>query len=396
MVVLSNNDGCVIARSNEAKAMGVPMGAPVFQWRDHFRKNGVIVYSSNYALYGDMSHRVINTLREMAPEMEVYSIDESFLRMPKMSRVDLTAYGRYISETARQWTGIPVSVGIGSTKTLAKVASRVAKKRPKHKGVYNLVDDPHEDAVLEWVAVEDIWGVGSRYAKMLNRFGIRNALQLRDAYDGWVKKRMTTMGLRTVMELRGTSCIPLETAVASKKGIVSSRSFGRPVETLRELKEAMAKYVSTAAKKLREQHSAASIVHVFIMTNRFKENEAQYNNSATTILPIPSFYTPELISYAHDRLEAIYRPGYKYKKAGVFLTEIVPWDMIQLNLLKQDYMHERNKDIMRLVDNINARWGPDTVRYAAEGMRRSWQMRRCLLSPRYTTQWSEIPVVKTS
>ena len=395
VVVLSNNDGCVIARSNEVKARDVKMGTPEFQARELFRKNGVVVFSSNYALYGDMSQRVMSTLQEFTSRLEIYSIDEAFLLLEAASPERLVELGSLIRSTVKQWTGLPVSIGIGPTKTLAKLASRFAKRNPGLNGVFNLTDHPRLDELLNRFEVGDIWGVGPRYEKFLQKHGIHSALQLKNAHDGWVKKHMTVMGLRTVQELRGVSCFALEELPVAKKGIMSSRSFGKPVESLEELKEALATYVSRAGEKLRAQRSAASIVHVFLLTNRFKPNEPQYGNSCTTELSIPSSYTPELIWHAHRCLEKIFKPGYRYKKTGVLLAEIVSRDRIQLNLFSLDYPHERNKKVMQVVDDINSRWGTDTLRYAAEGMKKEWGMRRQKLSPRYTTQWSEIPVVKS-
>jgi len=395
VVVLSNNDGCVIARSEETKALGIKMGQPAFKSEKLFKKHGILVYSSNYALYGDMSDRVMETLRQFARDMEIYSIDEAFLSLPYTTPEQMTDYAREIRKTVKKWTGIPVSIGIGPTKTLAKVASKIAKKYARFKGVFNITDHEKTDQILEKFPVGDIWGVGPRYEAFLKRHGIKNALQLKRAHDAWVKKHLTVMGLRTVMELRGVPCFSLEQMPAARKGIMSSRSFGRPVESLDELKEALATYTAIAAEKLRSQHSAATILHVFLMTNRFKKNEPQYYSSSTTILPVASSYTPELIRFACEQLEKIYKPGYRYKKIGVFLAEIVSQDRIQLNLLSLDYPHERNKTLMQVVDKMNQRLGPGTVQFGAEGTRKEWHMRRKLLSPRYTTQWSEIPVVKT-
>jgi DNA polymerase V len=396
VVVLSNNDGCVIARSEEAKQIGIKMGQPAFQSEHLFKKHGVLVFSSNYSLYGDMSDRVMETLEQFTSDIEVYSIDEAFLALPYSGSDAMTDHARQIRQTVKKWTGIPVSIGIGPTKTLAKIASKIGKKNPLMKGVFNIAEHERMEEILGKFPVGDIWGVGPRYEVFLKRHGINTALQLRNAHDAWVKKHMTVMGLRTVMELRGTPCFSLEEMPVPKKGIVSSRSFGKPVESIDELKEALATYASCAAEKLRSQHSAASILHVFLMTNRFKKNEPQYYSSSTTILPIASSYTPELIRFSHEQLEKIYKPGYRYKKIGVFLAEIVSQDRIQLNLLSLDYPHERNRILMQVVDKINQRLGPDSVRFAAEGMKQEWHMRRRLLSPRYTTQWSEIPVVKTT
>ncbi|MBN1902493.1 Y-family DNA polymerase, partial [Candidatus Sumerlaeota bacterium] len=337
VVVLSNNDGCVIARSEEAKAIGVKMGQPAFQSEGLFKKHGVLVFSSNYSLYGDMSDRVMETLEQFTSDIEVYSIDEAFLALPYDASEEITNHARDIRQTVKKWTGIPVSIGIGSTKTLAKIASKIGKKNPSLKGVFNIAEHERMDEILGKFPVGDIWGVGPRYEAFLKKHGINTALQLKNSSDAWVKKHMSVMGLRTVMELRGVPCFSLEEMPVPKKGIMSSRSFGRPVESLDELKEALASYTACAAEKLRSQNSAASILHVFLMTNRFKKNEPQYYSSSTTVLPIPSSYTPEMIRFAQEQLEKIYKSGYRYKKIGVFLAEIVSQDRIQLNLLSLDY-----------------------------------------------------------
>ncbi|MFQ5787466.1 MAG: Y-family DNA polymerase [Thermodesulfobacteriota bacterium] len=394
LIVLSNNDGCAVARSEEAKRF-VPMGAPVFQYEHVIRKHDIQVLSSNYSLYADMSHRVIEALSRFAPELEIYSIDESFLSLRGFTNVDLTDYGKKIRSTVKKWTGIPVSIGIGPTKTLAKIANKLAKKNPMCQGVFNIINHPRTDDFLDSVNVEDVWGVGWQYTKLLKKHGISTALKLKDTHDEWIRKHMTVQGLRTVWELRGTSCIELEDVPPDKKEIVSSRSFGKPVEKLKDLEEAVATYMTRAAEKLRSQNSIASFVSVFFGTNRFKEDEPQYSNIITGKLQIPTDYTPELINRAHIILNKIYKTGYRYKKAGVMLGGIVPSDEVQLSLLEKTN-HRRNDRLMKAVDSINAEWGSDTIKYAASGVGRSWRMRRSRVSPRYTTSWNEIPVVKAS
>ena len=332
VVVLSNNDGCVIARSNEAKALGIKMGAPFFQNRELFKKNSVRFFSSNYSLYGDMSCRVMTTLQQFTPDLEIYSIDEAFFSLDGFS--DLTRYGRRIRKTVKQHTGIPVSIGIAPTKTLAKVANKIAKKNLSLQGVLDLAEVEDLDSLLETVAVEDIWGVGCRYAAMLNRHGITNACQLKNADDAFIQKTMTIVGLRTVHELRGEPCIELEQSPPPKKAIGSSRSFGKPVEELEELLESVSDYVSRAAEKLRTQNSAAATVQVYLTTNRFK-NEPQYANYISCTLPTPTAYTPDLIACAQACLKAIYRKGYRYKKTGILLTGLTPANGLQLNLFAE-------------------------------------------------------------
>ncbi|MGC9326028.1 MAG: Y-family DNA polymerase, partial [Candidatus Hinthialibacter sp.] len=305
VVVLSNNDGCIIARSNEAKALGIKMGDPFFKIEPFLRRAGVRYFSSNYSLYGDMSQRVMNVLAQFSPELEVYSIDEAFLNLTGVLRRSewetdaLSGYGRRIQATVRQWTGIPVSVGIAETKTLAKIANRLAKRSKTLQGVFDLRKEPDRDAILEAVDVGDVWGIGSRYAHRLRQRGIANARQLRDADETWIQKEMAmgVVGMRLVLELRGVPCLPLDLSPGPKKGIACSRSFGNPVTLLSELRAATAAYVSRAAEKLRGQNSLCKTMSVYVMTNPFK-NEPQYYNSALIRFPTPTADTPEMIRYA--------------------------------------------------------------------------------------------------
>jgi DNA polymerase V len=392
VIVLSNNDGCVVARSNEVKKLGVIMGTPAFKYRDLIKKYGIGVFSSNYALYGDMSQRVMETLAQFTPEMEVYSIDEAFLSLTGFNNLNRTEYARHIRSTIHKWTGIPVSIGIGSSKTLAKVANKIAKKNPEYDGVFDITEDPGIDNILASLDVSDIWGIGDQYAKFLNRHGICTVLQLKNADDEFIRDNMTVVGLRIVHELRGVSCIPLEMVHSPRKGIVSSRSFGRSVKTLAELRESVADYMAAAAERLRGQKSVASFVHVFIATNRFK-NEPQYSNFITQRLPVPTASTQDLIKYALSNLLKIYRPGYRYKKAGVMLTGIMPDNQAQLDLFTPFKYRANRKIIMGAMDEINNRWGSDTVQIAAAGIGQLWQMRQSRKTPRFTTQWGELPVV---
>lgn len=395
VVVLSNNDGCVIARSNEAKALGISMGEPAFLREQFFRKHGVRVFSSNYALYGDMSRRVMQTLAQFCPSMEIYSIDETFLAFEHAKPGELTALGRQMRATVRQWTGIPVSIGLAPTKTLAKIANRFAKKHPQFEGVLDLTAmTPAEvEALLDRVEVADIWGVGRKHSRMLKSFGIHTALQLRDAPADWVRKRMTVTGLHTLLELRGRPCIELEEAPPDKKAICASRSFGKAVTTLPELREAVAAYVSRVAEKLRAQQSRAGRLQVYILTNPHKD-VPQYSNAMQAALPQPTSHTPELIAAALGLLERLYRPGYVYKKAGVMATQIEPETPRQLSLLDPPAeVDARRKALMTVLDRANAKWGRGTLSYAAAGLDRPWKMRQASKSPQYTTCWGDLPVV---
>lgn len=393
VVVLSNNDGCVIARTAEAKAVGIRMAEPFFEQQDLILKHDVQVFSANFTLYGDMSNRVMEVLRQFSPGMEVYSIDEAFLDLTGF-KGSLEEYGRKIKSTVYRWTGIPTSIGIGPTKTLSKIANRIAKRDRSCRGVFDITDHPDIDRILEAVDVGDVWGVGRRYARLLNGRGVFNARQLRDLPDKYVKQRMTVMGLRTVTELRGQPCIGLDQAVHDKKNLLSSRSFGKPVRERDQMEQAVAEYASMSAEKLRRQRSLASAVSVFVETDTFSDGP-QYRNFATAGLAVPSAYTPEIIRAAHRALDRIFRPGYAYKKAGVMLSEVVPDSRVQLDAFAYDGGIRIKQSVMLAMDSINSRMGRNKLFYAAQGMQKTWGMRQNRLSQRFTTRWDEIPTVKT-
>ncbi|MGE5446360.1 MAG: Y-family DNA polymerase [Ignavibacteriales bacterium] len=394
VVVLSNNDGCVVARSEEAKALGIPMGAPAFMYEGLFNQHNVISLSSNYTLYADMSRRVMATLSQFAPEVEIYSIDEAFLNLSGFVDLNLTEYAKRIKEAVKRTTGIPISVGIGPTKTLAKVANRLAKKNSMCGGVFDITDHPRMDDFLSSIRVEDVWGIGIQYANLLHQNWISTALDLKNASDTWVKKHMTVVGLRTVWELRGIPCMDLEDITEPRKQIIRSRSFGKPVENIQELKEAVATHTTRATEKLRAQESVTPFISVFIETNRYKTDEPQYSNSAGRHLPEPTSCTPLLIKYATACLERIYREGYRFIKAGVVLMDIIPEDQIQLNLFVPRRLIVKDRALMKAVDRTNRKWGSETIRYGSSGLEQQWRMKRARLSPRYTTNWDEILVVK--
>lgn len=385
VVVLSNNDGCVIARSAEAKALGIRMAQPFFEVRHLVDEHGIVVRSSNYELYGDVSTRVVDVLSDFTEEMEVYSIDEAFLRLRAGRGETFTALGREIRSRVLKHTGIPVSVGVGETKTLAKVANYHAKRSPKAAGVLDLVRSPYKDAALARLPVDEVWGVGPRYAEMLRRRGIETALDLRDAPDEWVRERMTVVGLRTVRELRGVPCIPLEITSPAKKQITVSRTFGRATESLDELRAAIAFYITRAAEKLRKQKLVAGTLTVFIETDRFRP-EPQYANSAALSVAPKSDSTWELRGLAFNGLERIFRRDYGYRRAGVTLGALE----LASKRLWEDEWYERQRRLMAVIDRLNTKYGRDTVRcglFHTDGL---WQTRFALRSPRYTTRWSEI------
>ncbi|NOS82790.1 MAG: Y-family DNA polymerase [Nitrospira sp.] len=391
IVVLSNNDGCVVARSNEAKALGIGMGVPEFQIRPLLRAHHVHVFSSNYTLYGDLSQRVMETLEQFSPDLEIYSIDEAFLSVAGFERRNLTDYGRAIRRTVKQWTGLPVSVGIAETKTLAKIANRVAKQTPDTDGVFDLLACPDRDTLLGKVAVDEVWGIGPSYARLLTQHGITTALQLRDADEHWIRRHMGIVGVRLVAELRGHSCLELEACPPPKQGITCSRSFGRSVRTLAEMEEAVSSYISRAAEKLRGEGLAATVLTVFVMTNAFT-NEPRYRNSVTCSLSVGTDTTSELIRAALRGLRTIYRDGYRYKKAGVMFTALVPASQVQPDLFDQQD-RPRSTRLMTALDAINDRWGAGTLQYAASGLTKAWKTQCHRRSPAYTTNWAELPVV---
>lgn len=379
IVVLSNNDGCVVARSNEAKALGIGMGVPEFQIRPMLRAHHVQVFSSNYTLYGDMSQRVMETLEQFCPDLEVYSIDEAFLSLVGFERRNLTDYGQQIRQMVKQWTGIPVSVGIAETKTLAKIANRVAKRTPDMGGVCDLLACPDRDALLGRIAVEDVWGIGPNHAHMLTQHGITTAFQLRRVDDQWIRKRMGIVGLRLVMELRGVSCLDLEQCPAPKQSLTCSRAFGKLISTLGEMEEAVSVYTSRVAEKLRRERLAATVLTVCLTTNEFKEGP-QYSNALTLNLSVVTDTTSDLIKSALHGIRAIYRDGYLYKKAGVMLTGLVPVSQTQADLF-DDRDRRKSKRLMSALDAINDRWGADTLHYASSGISKPWKTQFHCRSP---------------
>jgi DNA polymerase V len=388
VVVLSNNDGCVIARSNEAKALGIAMGAPWHLHKHRFAAAGVIVRSSNYTLYGDMSGRVMSVLSRFTPDLEIYSIDEAFLGLQGFG-TRLESHARALRAAVFQWTGIPISVGIAPTKTLAKVANRIAKRDEKHGGAVLLLDETAQDAALARLELTDLWGVAGRLAARLKAIGINTPLELKHGDPRLIRERLGIVTLRLALELRGVLCLGLEREIPDRKSIMATRSFGRPVTRLAELREAVASYTARAAEKLRRQHLATAHLMVFVETNRFKPDEAQHCASRTVHLPVATSDSGKLIGAALAGLASIVRGGYRYKKAGVVLLDLHPAARVQEGLLdKAD--SPRRVALMRTVDRLNLRFGRDTVSFAVTGRRRPWKLRREFLSPCYTTAWDEL------
>jgi DNA polymerase V len=392
VVVLSNNDGCVVSRSNEAKKLGIGMGVAFFKVKDLAEKHGVVALSSNYTLYADMSRRVMETLCSFTPEIEVYSIDEAFLNLSGLGD-NLTDYGRKIRQTVKQWTGMPVSIGIAETKTLAKIANRFAKRLPEADGVFELTDQARIDEALAQTAVEHIWGIGIRICIKLKREGIKTALALRGVDVAWMRRRFGVTGVRTVYELRGMSCYELEDQPPAKKGITVSRMFGRKVETVEELKEAIATYASRAGEKLREEGLAAGAMIVYVTTSRFVDPQKRYFNSRGVSFQTATNYTPELIEYATGAIERLYTKGFLYAKAGLILGELVAEGRVQGNLFDQAD-RQKSRRLMQAIDAVNQKLPDSPLIWAAEGINQPWQAKFAKRSKRYTTQWDELVEVQ--
>ncbi|MER2624175.1 MAG: Y-family DNA polymerase [Accumulibacter sp.] len=390
VVVLSNNDGCVVARSAEAKAMSIPMGIPYFKIEKKFRKEGGVALSSNYALYADMSQRVMSILAGFSPEQEVYSIDESFLGLEDFG--DLPGIGQAIRSRVRQWTGLPVCVGIGPSKTLAKLANHVAKKRPEWNGVCNLIGLLESEllSVIGAIEVGEVWGVGRKITGRLEDRGITTVAELRHADLKTIRREFSVVMERTVMELRGISCLAIENVAPPRQQIMSSRSFGQAVFDLPGLEEAVAAYTSRATEKLRRQRSMAGGILVSLETNPFKPNEPQYHPSITVPLVTPTADTRALIRAAHNGLHRIFRTGFAYKKAGIMLIDLVPEDDQRRDLFTAPDFSRNSSKLMATMDALNARFGRGTVRIAAEGIDQEWKMKRGRMSPCYTTRWADL------
>lgn len=389
VIVLSNNDGCVVARSDEAKRLGIKMGEPFFKIKDQCQKNNVAVFSSNYALYGDMSRRVMRTLNEYTPEMEIYSIDEAFLSFAGFQKSSLTSYGSKIRQEVLQFTGIPVSVGIAPTKVLAKVANHYAKKnKDQTKGVVSIFDFQSVDSLLKQIEVGDVWGIGRKSAEKLHTMRIKTAYDLKISDERVIQRVLTITGRRIVEELRGQSCISLELSQQDKKQIVSSRSFGRIVKDKTELAESIANHVSTACEKLRKQKCLTKSLLVFVQTNPFK-NVPQYYNSATMNLLSGTSATNKLIAHAMKCLDSIYREGFEYKKVGVILMDIQKKDLSQLDLFQ---LHDSAQDdkLMETLDLVNAIQGRGSLKYAVCGVDMFWKMLSEMKSRHFTTRWADL------
>jgi DNA polymerase V len=390
VIVLSNNDGCVIARSEEAKLLGIGMGRPAFEYQQLLSEEEVVVFSTNYTLYGDLSRRVMQVLTSLVPSVEIYSIDEAFLDLSFLSGAELFRFGKRIRSTVMQATGIPVSVGIGPTKTLAKAANHLAKKYNTGEGVTNLYSHSSFERQLELIPVSDVWGVGEQYDRFLQRTGIRNARDLKRSDPFRIREHLGVVGQRIVLELNGTCCYPLDENPLQKKEVCTSRSFGNPLLSLEDLLEATTTYAASVGNKLRDQQSRATSLLVFVMTNKYATGP-QYVNYQMVHLSVPTNQTHVLIHHAAQLLRSIYKKGYRYKKSGVIASGLIPDQGKQVPLWEA--VSDRRIRLEKTMDRINRRTGQGRVRYAVEGFGKSWKMKQENLSPRYTTQWQELPEV---
>lgn len=396
VVVLSNNDGCVVARSKEAKAMGIKMGVPVFQIRELLEKYQVVAFSSNYALYADMSARVMRTLEEMSPALEVYSIDEAFLDLSGFeSSINLADFGYQIRERIQQWIGITVCVGIAPTKTLAKLANHGAKSWPKTGGVVDLMSKERQRKLMALLPVNEVWGIGNRLTKRLQDMGIRTALELADAPTKMIRQQFSVVVERTVMEFNGESCIGLEDIPPTKKEIVSSRAFGERVTELSVMHEAVAEYVHRACKKLRHERCQAKRITVFLRTSPFSDHQRDlyYSDSRSGELSYPSDDTRDFLHVASQLLEAIWKDGYRYAKAGIMLSDFYTHSAVQQELFLSSDVIRCNSALMGVMDQINEQI-PNSLYFASKGTNQAWGMKRELLSPAFTTSWKGLPRVR--
>jgi len=388
VVVLSNNDGCIIARSEEAKQMGIKMGVPAFEISDLLEKNDVQIFSTNYSLYGDISERVMSVLAQFSPSIEIYSIDEAFLDLSGLIIDDLGSYGKEIIDTVKKWTGIPVTIGIAPTKTLCKIGNHLAKEKEEYNGMALMTENTDMNDLLKKIPVLQVWGIGPQYASMLEKHGITSAFDLKNCNTKWIRKQMGVVGERTVLELNGTSCYAVDENPADKKGICSSRSYGKALTDYADIEQATMTYVASVAEKLRKQKSMAQVMTIFVMTNKFDKGP-KYVNGTVLQLPVATNNTGEMIHHAAMALKKLYRKGYRYKKSGVIVTEIIPENSLQCALW-DDIDREKHKRLYAIIDQVNEKMGRGKIKYAIQGEKRKWKMRQEKLSPRYTTEWGEM------
>ena len=392
VIILSNNDGCIITRSNEAKKLGIKMGEPYFKVKKIIEDNNVQVFSSNYSLYGDISERVMETLLKFSPDVEIYSIDEAFLNFKGFKSRELNNYCFNIRNTIKKWIGIPVSIGVSSTKTLSKIANYLAKEKPELQGVCILNHEHEIKEALKIVDIKNIWGIGRKLSEFLNKQNIKTAQQFVNLNRGWIKKNMGVVGERIYMELKGISCLDLELLPSPRKSCCVSRSFSKPIQTIEELIESVATYGSRASEKIRKENITSQLVSVFILTNYFNKKDKQYSNSAKLKLDFPTNNSALIVKKAIEGVRHIFKKGYHYKKAGVILYGLNKTNSIR-GLL--DFDRERSEKLMKSIDKINFRYGSSTLRLAAEGTEKRWEMKREYKTPCYTTRFNELKTVRS-
>jgi len=393
VVVLSNNDGCAISRSNEAKALGIPMGAPAFKYERVFRKNNVEVFSSNFPLYGDMSSRVMNILSRFTPNIEIYSIDEAFLKFEGFENYDLQFYCEEIKKTVEKWTGIPISIGLAPTKVLAKVSNRIAKKFPNQtKGVYSINSEEKRIKALKWLKIEDVWGIGFRHSERLKRYKVNNAHDFISLPDNWVRKKMSVVGLRLKKELESKSVLDLEEVRSPKKAIATTRSFEGTITDYEKIKERISTFAICCAEKLRNQNSNCNSIYVFIRSNKFQKNKIQYRNGIVMTIPFSTNSNMVISKYAIEGLKIIFRKGIDYKKAGAIVMGLDSSKNYQLNLFENE--NPRHKYLMKTIDYIQKKEGQSKIKLASQDLKKRWKMKQEKLSPNYTCKLNEIIEVK--
>lgn len=388
IVVLSNNDGCVIARSNEAKAIGIPMGAPAFENEKLFKQHGVFVFSANFALYGDLSNRVMTILSDYSPEIEIYSIDEAFIKLSGFEKFNLQDYGAEMRYKVEKWTGIPISVGIAPTKSLSKVANRIAKKFAKQTGGVYIIDSEEKRLkALKWLKVEDVWGIGRQHSKRLKAIGVETAYDFTMLSDEYVNKQMTIVGLRLKQDLQGKPVLDLE-EVQIKKNIATTRSFEANYTEFEQLAERVSTFAVSCSEKLRKQNSCCNSLMVFIHTNGHRKDLPQYSKNIVVKLPFPTNSSIELSKFAVQALKYIYKQGYGYKKAGVIVQDFTQADCLQQSLFENS--NEKHVPLMKAIDELNMRFGQQKIRLASQDTKRVWKMKQEKLSPCYTTNLNDI------
>jgi DNA polymerase V len=393
VVVLSNNDGCAISRSNEAKVLGIPMGAPAFKYEKVFQKNNVQVFSSNFTLYGDMSSRVMSILSKFTPNIEIYSIDEAFLKFEGFDNYDLESYCQKIQKTVLKHTGIPISIGIAHTKALSKVANRIAKKFPKKtNGVYLIDSDKKKLKALKWLKIKDVWGIGFRHTERLKNIRVHTAYDFINLEDGWVRKNMSVVGLRLKKELEGESVMSLEEVRSPKKAIATTRSFEGTITDYEKIKERISTFAICCAEKLRAQKSNCSSIYVFVRSNKFQKNKPQYRNGIVITIPFSTNSNIVISKYAVEALKKIFKKNIHYKKAGVIVMGLNSINNYQYNIFENEDI--KHQDLMRTIDFIQKKEGQSKIKLASQDLKKRWKMKQEKLSASYTCKINEVIKVK--